>query len=140
METLNHSFMNEESILNSASETISLPKIENLRIHCVSVRLKASELQRLNELRGITPKGEWLRMCLTDSLPVVVPEINRNAWIKLGNISLSFEKLVSLLQSKHQDSTLSRTELFVIKKQINDLRIQLLSSNYWSSFANERNA
>lgn len=127
METLNYSLLNEDIVLNSASSTFPLPKAEDLRIHCVSVRLKVSELHRLNELRGITPKGEWLRMCLLNTLPVIVPEINRNAWIKLGHISQSLDKLVNHLQLNYRDSSLSKTETFVLKKQINDLRLSIIN-------------
>lgn len=60
---------------------------ENLRIHCVSVRLNNSELNILEQERKQHAKGEWLRMCLLKTQPSVVPESNRAAWKMFGEIN-----------------------------------------------------
>lgn len=58
--------------------TDKLPPDE-IRSHCVSVRLNEEELTILDSKRGQYKKGEWLRMSSLDKLPPVLPEINREA-------------------------------------------------------------
>lgn len=60
-----------------------------LRSHCVSVRLNDEELTLLNEKRGRHRKGEWLRLSLLNKLPAVVPAINFEAWKTLGEFRRS---------------------------------------------------
>lgn len=58
-----------------------------LRSHCVSVRLNNEELTLLNEKRGRHRKGEWLRLSLLNKLPAIIPAINIEAWKSLSEIS-----------------------------------------------------
>lgn len=108
------------------------PLIENLRIHCVSVRLNNSELVKLDQERKQYAKGEWLRMCFMKNQPAVVPEINRSAWQKFGEINQKLNELLNHLNSKQACSPLTKTEIFVVKRQISDLRSRLLSTEIWS--------
>ena len=87
-----------------------------VRTHCVSVRLNEEELSILDSKRGPYKKGEWLRMASLNKLPPVLPEINREAWVKLG--------------SKSPDSELTRTELFALRRQIKTLRDHLIPSTF----------
>jgi len=99
-----------------------------LRTHCVSVRLNNDELQLLNAKRGDRSKGEWLRLASLDKLPAAIPPINIEAWKSLADISQKLNILVSHLESKSDGSTLTKTEIFAVKRQISELRFYLTSS------------
>ncbi|UMO86322.1 hypothetical protein HP572_13055 [Pectobacterium sp. PL64] len=103
-----------------------------LRCHCVSVRLNNEELSLLNERRGSHRKGEWLRMAFLHNLPPVIPPINLEAWKTLGEVSQKLNRLVAHLDNKGNDSSLSQTELFAVKRQISELRQHLITDNLWS--------
>ncbi|MGC0915367.1 hypothetical protein [Pantoea agglomerans] len=108
------------------------PLAENLRIHCVSVRLNNAELNTLDYERKQHAKGEWLRMCFMKNQPVVVPEINRSAWKMLGEINQRLNELLNHLNAKQSCSPLTKTELFAVKRQITDLRSRLITTDLWS--------
>lgn len=116
------------------------PLAENLRIHCVSVRLNNSELNTLDQERKQYAKGEWLRMCLLKNQPAVVPEINRAAWKMFGEINHRLNEIVSHLNAKQSCNPLTKTELFAIKRQISELRSRLLTADLWSIPSNEGHA
>lgn len=101
---------------------------ESLRIHCVSVRFNKKELELLNANRGNTSKGEWLRLTSLDRLPPVVPAINVEAWKSLSDISQKLNRLISHLDAKSSNSELTKTEIFAVKRQINELRWCLTAS------------
>ncbi|HHF7633238.1 TPA: hypothetical protein ACPT1M_002037 [Klebsiella pneumoniae] len=101
---------------------------ESLRIHCVSVRFNKEELDILNKNRGGKSKGEWLRLTSLDKLPVIVPEINIEAWKSLSDISQKLNKLINHLDTKSSNSELTKTEIFAVKKQIKELRVCLTAS------------
>ncbi len=94
-----------------------------IRHHCISVRLNEEELIILDSKRGQYKKGEWLRMA----------SINREAWIKLGSLSQDLNYLLSHLDSKSPDSELTRTELFALRRQIKTLRDHLIPSTFLES-------
>ncbi|WED68487.1 hypothetical protein PJ912_22580 [Pectobacterium colocasium] len=104
-----------------------------LRYHCVSVRLNNEELSLLNERRGRHRKGEWLRMAFLHNLPSVIPPVNLEAWKTLGEVSQKLNKLVIHLDNKGNGSSLSKTELFAVKRQIAELRQRLITDNLWSN-------
>lgn len=105
---------------------------EMLRTHCVSVRLNHRELTKLNTLRGYYAKGEWLRMVFLHELPAIVPSINIEAWKYLADINQTIQRIAKHLDAKSSDSLLTKTEIFVIKTQISELRQKLISSDSWS--------
>ncbi|UPY94989.1 hypothetical protein [Pectobacterium sp. 21LCBS03] len=110
-----------------------------LRYHCVSVRLNDEELVLLNERRGRYRKSEWLRMAFQHNLPSVIPPVNLEAWKTLGEISQKLNKLVVHLDDKSVGSSLTQTELFAVKRQISELRTNLITTNMWSA-SHEGNA
>lgn len=125
---------------NSFNKIYKIESPESLlRTHCISVRLNQDELQLLNKKRGDKSKGEWLRLSLLNKLPAVVPAINIQAWKTLGEISQKLNKIVAHLDSKSQGSSLTKTELFVVKRQISELRLNLITANLWGA-SNEGNA
>ncbi|EOZ7498542.1 hypothetical protein ABFP13_002687 [Enterobacter hormaechei] len=101
---------------------------QSLRIHCVSVRFNEEELKILNKNRGEKSKGEWLRLTSLDKLPVIVPAINVEAWKSLSDISQKLNRLINHLDTKSSNSELTKTEIFVVKKQIKELRSCLTAS------------
>ncbi|EKM0378447.1 ATP-binding protein [Cronobacter turicensis] len=109
--------------------TDKLPDNE-IRTHCISVRLNEEELIILDSKRGQYKKGEWLRMASLNKLPPVLPEINHEAWIKLGSLSQDLNHLLSHLDSKSPDSELTRTELFALRRQIKTLRDHLIPTTF----------
>ena len=107
--------------------------------YCVSVRLNENELSILEEKRGFYKKGEWLRMASLNKLPLVLPEINKSAWVELGRLSQDLNRLLTYLDGKSPDSDPTMTEMHVIKRQVQTLRTLLLPSTFWSN-TNERYA
>ncbi|WP_227318675.1 hypothetical protein [Cedecea davisae] len=113
---------------------------EQLRSHCVSVRLSNEELTLLNEKRGRHHKGEWLRLSFLNKFPAVVPAINIEAWKSLGEMSQKLNRLIVHLDSKSQGSYMTQTELFAVKRQISELRLHLIATDLWGVPSDEGDA
>ncbi|POW23623.1 hypothetical protein [Pectobacterium atrosepticum] len=114
--------------------------IDALRGYCVSVRFNKEELELLNEKRGATKKGEWLRMALLHRLPPIVPSINIEAWKCFGDLSQKLNRILVHLDNKSSSSPLTKTEIFVIQRQIRELRQKLISVNSQEASSDEGNA
>ena len=123
-------FLNTKDAKHSTSKCNLLP--QELRIHCVSVRLNNTELAKLNTLREHYSKGEWLRMASLQKLPPVIPAINTKAWIALTDISQKLNRIAIHIDGKSKDSKLTNTELFAVRRQIVELRQHLLNADIWS--------
>ena len=121
--TITLSYTNDFKPINN-----HIPPAQSLRIHCVSVRFNKEELEILNSNRGNKSKGEWLRLTSLDKLPVIVPEINIEAWKSLSDLSQKLNRLLSHLDTKSSNSELTKTEIFAVKKQIKELRSCLTAS------------
>lgn len=102
---------------------------DELRLYCVSVRLNKKELEKVEELRGRYRKGEWLRMASLSKLPPMIPEVNKDVWIRLGEISQKLNRLIVHLDTKSSHSPLTKTEAFAVKKQLHELRLSLIASH-----------
>lgn len=111
---------------------IETKSITSLRTHCISVRLNEKELDILNSQRKIYSKGEWLRMVLLQNLPPVIPAINTEAWKALTVISQKLNRIATHIDCKSKDSLLTHTELFAVKRQLEELRHNLLRTDFWS--------
>lgn len=105
---------------------------EAVRNYCVSVRLNIEELQLLNIKRGSYKKGEWLRMASLQRLPPAIQAINTKAWKALTEISQKLNRIAAHIDGKSKDSHLTHTELFAVKRQLEELRTNLLSDSIWS--------
>lgn len=121
----------------SSCETKLSPK--QIRNHCVRDRLNDKELTLLNEKRGKYNKGEWLRLSLINTLPVVVPAINIEAWRSLSYLSQKLNKIVTHFDNKSSGSQLTQEELFAVKRQIADFRLHLITADLWKE-SDEGNA
>ncbi|MBH1925748.1 hypothetical protein I5O94_14825 [Serratia ureilytica] len=124
-------FLNTKDARHSTSKCNLLP--QELRIHCVSVRLNNAELAKLNTLREHYSKGEWLRMASLQKLPPVIPAINTEAWKALADISQKLNRIAAHIDGKSKDSHLTHTELFAVKRQLEELRHNLLRTDFWST-------
>ena len=111
---------------------IETKSLTSLRTHCISVRLNEKELDILNSQRKIYSKGEWLRMVLLQNLPPVIPAINTEAWKALTVISQKLNRIATHIDCKSKDSQLTHTELFAVKRQLEELRHNLLRTDFWS--------
>ncbi|WP_405077725.1 hypothetical protein [Pectobacterium versatile] len=116
-------------IKQSSNLTNLIP--DALRIHCVSVRLNNAELQMLNTKRGNTSKGEWLRMASLQKLPTIVPPVNIDTWKILGEINQKLNRITLHIDSKSEDSKLTNTDLFAVRRQIIELRKNILNTEIW---------
>ena len=105
---------------------------EAIRRYCVSVRLNNEELSLLNTKRSRYRKGEWLRMASLQKLPPIIPAINTEAWKALSEISQKLNRIALHIDSKSKESQLTYTELFAVKRQLEELRCNLLRADFWS--------
>lgn len=95
-----------------------LPAAER-RGHCVSVRLNAAELARLDAVRGRFQRGEWLRMAALDRLPPTVPEINREAWTDLARAAGNLNQIARHLnEGGVADAEAIRAELAAFRAML----------------------
>ncbi|WP_141008364.1 hypothetical protein [Escherichia coli] len=122
---------NIKPIIKTNSNVTNLIR-NHLRIHCISVRLNNEELQILNLKRGDKSKGEWLRMAFLHKFPSIIPEINVEAWKVLSDISQKLNRIATHIDSKSKDNQLTHTELFAVKRQLQELRQYLLNADIWS--------
>ncbi|HDL7858694.1 TPA: hypothetical protein PXP63_004161 [Yersinia enterocolitica] len=105
---------------------------KSLRNYCVSVRLNQNEVEIINLQRKERSKAEWLRMALLNRLPPIVPSINIEAWKYFGDMSQKLNRILVHLDNKRSDSSLTKTEIFVIKRHISELRQKLINADIWS--------
>ncbi|HDL7193970.1 hypothetical protein [Yersinia enterocolitica] len=117
---------------NKPNMNLPRPIDSLLRTHCVSVRFNNAELGKLNTLRGKYAKGEWLRMASLQKLPTVVPPVNIDTWKTLGEINQKLNRIALHIDNKSKESQLTHTELFAVKRQLEELRCNLLRADFWS--------
>lgn len=71
-------------------------------------------------------------MASLQKLPTIVPPINVEAWKTLGEINQKLNRIALHIDSKSKDSKLTNTELFAVRRQLKELRQNLLSADIWS--------
>uniref|UniRef100_UPI000CE4548A hypothetical protein n=2 Tax=Klebsiella/Raoultella group TaxID=2890311 RepID=UPI000CE4548A len=98
------------------------------RHNCVSVRFNNEELKILNIKRGKRSKAEWLRLIALEKMPPTVPSINNETWKALSVVSQQLNRIVLHLDTKSCNSALTKTEIFAIQKNIEQLRTCLITS------------
>jgi hypothetical protein len=95
-------------------------QVGDKRTHCVSVRLSPTELSLLDDRRGRNQRGSYLRACLLDKLPPVIPQVNlslhRDLGRALGNLSTIS---VAMRGGKY-------VELPEVLQAVRDLRLRLI--------------
>lgn len=88
-----------------------LSKVEK-RSYCVSVRLNASERAQINSWRGKMQRGEYLRHAAFNTLPVIVPEINRDAWVEMARVGANLNQLAKAMHLGKEPELQELTKLY----------------------------
>lgn len=116
--------MNQDRYIHRRQAGLTLPK---KRIHCISVRLSTEELALLDARRGLQKRGAWVRAAALSNLPPVVPELNREAWIKLARSASNLNQLVAHLNAS-KNATLHEmvSSIDTIQKRLIGFRNALL--------------
>lgn len=71
-------------------------------------------------------------MAFLHTSPSIIPEINVEAWKALSDISQKLNRIAIHIDGKSKDSQLTHTELFAVKRQLEELRHNLLRTDFWS--------
>lgn len=62
----------------------------------------------------------------------IIPAINTEAWKALSEISQKLNRIATHIDGKSKESQLTHTELFAVKRQLEELRCNLLRADFWS--------
>lgn len=116
---------------NHLSQSIN-QKSSSHRVYCVSVRFNNKEMKIIDIKRGSTNKSVWLRKLALNKIIPLIPEINIEAWKALTEISQKLNRIAIHIDGKSKDSQLTHTELFAVKRQLQELRQHLLNADIWS--------
>ena len=82
------------------SAKIQEQKPDELRTHCVSVRITPSELRLLDARRGGISRGSFLRnIFLGKKIPAAVPSINRQAYIETARWASNLNQIARFLNA-----------------------------------------
>lgn len=84
----------------SAKNQTQKQKPEELRTHCVSVRITTSELEKLDSMRGGISRGSFFRdIFLGRKIPAQVPKINRQAYIETARWASNLNQIARFLNA-----------------------------------------
>ncbi|MPM17055.1 hypothetical protein SDC9_63439 [bioreactor metagenome] len=90
--------------------------------HCVSVRLTAEELAKIDRARGKIPRGTWCRKVLLGKPIPVIPEPNRRAYSETARWAAALSQIA-------RDTNLGRIpELAEVRKVLKEFRFALLGT------------
>ncbi|MHB1321365.1 MAG: hypothetical protein ACYCY0_07345 [Acidithiobacillus ferrivorans] len=103
---------------------VSLPAYA-LRQHCVSVRLNAAELAKLDASRGRYQRGEWLRMAGIGKLPPFIPELNQKAWVSLAQVANNLNQYQAAI-NQGKATGYPPDVLEALRDQVQSLRRELI--------------
>ena len=96
------------------------------RTRAVTVRLPPEEMQTLDNLRGRTTRGRYVRtLLLAGGTTLQVPAINQAWYAKTGNLGNNLNQLVRLL---HMKPDLAQ-EAERIRELLHDLRCHLIGAD-----------
>ncbi|SQJ18011.1 Uncharacterised protein [Salmonella enterica subsp. enterica serovar Heidelberg] len=70
-------------------------------------------------------------MASLQKLPPVIPAINTKAWKALTDISQKLNRIAIHIDGKSKDSQLTHTELFAVKRQLEELRHNLFKNRFF---------
>ena len=79
------------------------------RVHCVSVRLNANELAKLDEQRSSVhmQRGEYLRSAALHRLPPTIPAVSQAALLELSRAASSLNQIARQLNRSAQGAGFS---------------------------------
>lgn len=96
------------------------------RTRAVTVRLSPEEMQTLDNLRGRTTRGRYVRtLLLAGGTTLQVPAINQAWYAKTGNLGNNLNQLVRLLHSRPELAA----EAGQIRELLHDLRCHLIGAD-----------
>ena len=97
------------------------------RDHCVSVRLNADELSRLDVARAPAKmlRGEYLRAAALHKLPPTIPTLNRTAYVELARVGANINQIAKRLNSDE----LAAVDLPLVRAELHALRLALLAAD-----------
>ena len=100
------------------------------RTHVVMARFDSGELERLEALRkllGMT-KGRYLRERALCDMPsnMVVPEINREAWVKLARSASNLNQIAHHLNASRNPPGEALRNIDLIRRALDDFRKALI--------------
>jgi hypothetical protein len=82
------------------SAKIQEQKPNELRTHCVSVRITPAELRLLDSMRGGISRGSYIRnIFLGKKIPAAVPSINRQAYIETARWAANLNQIAYALHN-----------------------------------------
>ncbi|MFX2972775.1 hypothetical protein V6154_09975 [Klebsiella pneumoniae] len=81
---------------------------------------------------GPDPRNFNQRVSLGRNDLLIRTFLNTEAWKKLSDISQKLNRISLHIDSKSKDSQLTHTELFAVKRQLQELRQHLLNAEIWS--------
>lgn len=90
--------------------------------HCVSIRLTAEELAKIDKARGKVPRGTWCRKALLGKPIPVIPEPNRAAYAETARWAAALSQIA-------RDANLGRIqELADVRETLKRFRFALLGT------------
>ena len=97
------------------------------RVHCVSVRLNATELAKLDgqRLPVHMQRGEYLRSAALHRLPPTMPAVSQAALLELGRAASSLNQIARQLNRASQEVDLS-PDVSAIRESIDAFRRALI--------------
>ena len=100
--------------------------LDDLRYHCVSVRLRSAELAQLDSVRATVRmmRGEYLRCAALHRLPPTIPPVNHLAWSQLARAAANLNQISQHLNT---DST-TALEVEEIRMELVRFRLALIGA------------
>ena len=93
------------------------------RRFCVSVRMNADEMKRINEQRGRIRRGTYLRQIFNGSLPALVPEVNHKAYSELARSASNLNQIA------HHLNIDGHVEMQETLDALRDFRLKLMGAS-----------
>lgn len=113
----------------SAKNQTQEQKPEELRTHCVSVRITPSELRLLDSLRGHISRGSFLRnILLGRKIPAPVPKVNRQAYIETARWASNLNQIARFLNAYGDEIPARGTE--EIYSYLKKFRMKLIGLDF----------
>ncbi|NOS97376.1 MAG: plasmid mobilization relaxosome protein MobC [Methylotenera sp.] len=115
----------EENLTTSSRKSGWKIDKNQIRTHVKKVRFNDEELLFLNKMSAVLniSRAEYVRLCLLETLPKQVPELNMQAWVALSTLSSNLNQIAKKLNQGQAP------EIAEIKHHLSKLRETLLGAN-----------
>lgn len=113
-------------------------KPDELRTHCVSVRITPSELRLLDARRGGISRGSFLRnIFLGAKIPPQVPEVNRKAYLETARWAANLNQIARFLNA-YEDEDEIPAGVREIYSYLKKFRLKLIGLDDFSETGDEK--